>query len=102
MIKYFPFDIKTVRTDNGVEFTNRLGNSTNPKPTLFEYTLTELNIAHDYIKPYTPRHNGKVERSHRKDNERFYNVKTFYSIKDIRGEVKKYLRSYNNFPRNYI
>ncbi len=98
MVKYFPFTIKTVRTDNGIEFTNRLGNSTNPQPTLFERTLKELNIAHDYIKPYTPRHNGKVERSHRKDNERFYNVKTFYSIKDIRGEVKKYLRSYNNFP----
>ena len=88
MVKYFPFTVKTVRTDNGVEFTNRLGNSTNPKPTLFEQTLKELNIAHDYIKPYTPRHNGKVERSHRKDNERFYNVKTFYSIKDIRGGSK--------------
>jgi len=98
MIKYFPFTVKTVRTDNGIEFTNRLGKSTNPQPTLFERTLKEQNIAHDYIKPYTPRHNGKVERSHRKDNERFYNVKTFYSIKDIRGEVKKYLRSYNNFP----
>jgi hypothetical protein len=98
MVKYFPFTVKTVRTDNGLEFTNLLANTTNPQPTLFEQTLNELNIAHDYIKPYTPRHNGKVERSHRKDNERFYNVKTFYSIKDIRGEVKKYLRSYNNFP----
>jgi transposase len=98
MVRYFPFKVKTVRTDNGIEFTNRLANTTNPQPTLFEQTLKELNIAHDYIKPYTPRHNGKVERSHRKDNERFYNVKTFYSIKDIRGEVKKYLRSYNNFP----
>jgi len=97
MIKYFPFDIKTVRTDNGLEFTNRLIALEN-LPSLFERTLKELNIAHDYIKPYTPRHNGKVERSHRKDNERFYNVKTFYSIKDIRGEIKKYLRSYNDFP----
>lgn len=98
MMNYFPFEIKTVRTDNGLEFTNRLANTTNPQPTLFEQTLKAYNITHDYIKPYTPRHNGKVERSHRKDNERFYNVKTFYSIKDIRGEVKKYLRSYNDFP----
>lgn len=97
MIKYFPFDIKTVRTDNGLEFTNRL-RSIEKLPSLFEQTLKEYNITHDYIKPYTPRHNGKVERSHRKDNERFYNVKTFYSIKDIRGEIKRYLRSYNDFP----
>lgn len=88
LIKYFPFDIKTIRTDNGTEFTNRLANTTNPQPTLFEKELKECRIAHGYIKPYTPRHNGKVERSHRKDNERFYNVKTFYSIKDIRGESK--------------
>lgn len=98
MVKYFPFKVKTVRTDNGLEFTNRLANTIDPQPTLFEKELKECGITHDYIKPYTPRHNGKVERSHRKDNERFYNVKTFYSIKDIRGEIKKYLRSYNNFP----
>lgn len=89
MIKYFPFTVKTVRTDNGIEFTNRIANTTNPQPTLFEKELKECGIAHDYIKPYTPRHNGKVERSHRKDNKRFYNVKTFYSIKDIRGGDQK-------------
>ena len=73
MIKYFPFDINTVRTDNGLEFTNRLLTVKNP-PALFEQTLKELNIAHDYIKPYTSKHNDKVERSQRKNNEQFYNV----------------------------
>jgi hypothetical protein len=29
-------------------------------------------IQYQKMKPYTPRHNGKVERSHRKDNEYFY------------------------------
>lgn len=98
VIDYFPFPIKEVRTDNGLEYTKRLSNTLNPKPTLFEQTLSKHDINHDYIKPYTPRHNGKVERSHRKDNERFYETHSFIDLKDLRGEGKKYLRSYNNFP----
>jgi len=41
------------------------------RPTFFQKTLEELGIRHKLIKVYTPRHNGKVERSHRKDNEYF-------------------------------
>ncbi|EDP27182.1 hypothetical protein COPEUT_00703 [Coprococcus eutactus ATCC 27759] len=29
--------------------------------------------SHKLIRPRTPRHNSKVERRHRKDQERFYN-----------------------------
>jgi transposase InsO family protein len=86
VINYFPFAIKEVRTDNGLEYTKRLSNTLNPKPTLFEQTLESHGISHDYIKPYTPRHNGKVERSHRKDNERFYAYHSFIDLKDLRGE----------------
>ena len=50
------------------------------------------------IKPYTPRHNGKVERSHRKDNEYFYATRKFYSFDDFKKQLKHYNRSYNNFP----
>ena len=51
------------------------------------------------IRPFTPRHNGKVERSHRKDNERFYATHTFYSFEDFRNQLKRYnQRDYNNFP----
>lgn len=49
--------------------------------------------------PFTPRHNGKVERSHRKDNERFYAVRTFYSFDDFSKQLSIYnRRDYNNFP----
>ena len=47
-------------------------------PTMFENQLKKHGIEHKLIRPYTPRHNGKVERSHRKDNEYFY-VRTPYS-----------------------
>lgn len=70
-VKKFPFPIECVQTDNGSEFTNRLISGQSARPTLFESTLAQLSIRHKLIRPYTPRHNGKVERSHRKDNEEF-------------------------------
>ena len=98
MIKAFPFKVKCVQTDNGQEFTKRLSNSKNPKPTLFEAKLQELGIKHKLIKPYTPRHNGKVERSHRKDNEYFYAKHTFYSFDDFKKQLTVHNRKYNHFP----
>jgi transposase InsO family protein len=97
LITKFPFKIECIQTDNGPEFTNRLTTYRNKK-TMFEIALDQLGIRHKLIKPYTPRHNGKVERSHRKDQERFYYKKVFYSIEDLKNRGKYYLREYNNFP----
>lgn len=58
-------EVQCVQTDNGFEFTNRFSNSKRNLPTLFEKTLAYHEIRHKLIRPYTPRHNGKVERSHR-------------------------------------
>ena len=67
-VQRFPYAIECVQTDNGPEFTNRLNAQSSNKKTLFEVTLERLHIRHKLIRPYTPRHNGKVERSHRNDN----------------------------------
>ncbi len=65
--------IECVQTDNGPEFTKRFTKASLDEDfTLFERKLKELGIKHKRIRPFTPKHNGKVERSHRKDNERFY------------------------------
>ena len=93
----FPYFIECVQTDNGSEFTNRL-TSKDPKPTLFETTLANLGIRHKLIRPYTPRHNGKVERSHRKDNEEFYASRRFFSFDDFKSQLTVRESSYNNFP----
>ena len=98
MLKRFPFKVECVQTDNGQEFTKRLGNTQNPTPTLFERTLEQCGIRHKLIKPYTPRHNGKVERSHRKDNEYFYATHKFYSFDDFKKQLAVHSRKYNNFP----
>lgn len=99
MLKAFPFQVKCVQTDNGFEFTKRFASSKNSEdPTLFEERLDKLNIEHRKIRPFTPRHNGKVERSHRKDNEYFYALHKFYSFEDFQKQLKVHNRKYNNFP----
>ena len=98
MLKAFKFKVECIQTDNGAEFTKRLGSSEKPTPTLFEKLLKQRGIRHKLIKPYTPRHNGKVERSHRKDNEYFYATHKFYSFDDFKKQLAVHSRKYNNFP----
>ena len=95
--KRYGVEIKEVQTDNGPEFTNRF-TSKRGIPSLFEKKLQALNIRHHLIKPYTPRHNGKVERSHREDQKRFYNHTHFYSLDDFRQQLKQYQYKSNNRP----
>jgi len=98
LIKKFPFPIECVQTDNGSEFTKKLLPTSNPTPTLFESRLEQHGIRHKLIRPYTPRHNGKVERSHRKDNEYFYATHSFYSFEDFKNQLAVHSRKYNSFP----
>lgn len=98
VMRKFPFAIECVQTDNGFEFTNRLSANGAKKKTLFENTLQKLSIRHKLIRPFTPRHNGKVERSHRKDNEEFYAMHKFYSFADFEKQLAIRQRQYNNFP----
>ena len=98
MLKAFKFNVECVQTDNGPEFTKRLCSGENPTLTSFEKKLKQLGIVHKLIKPYTPRHNGKVERSHRKDNEYFYATHKFYSFDDFKKQLAVHSRKYNNFP----
>ncbi len=87
-ITYFGYIPKTIQTDNGFEFTHF-------KETkvihLFDQECFNLKIEHKLIRPRTPRHNGKVERSHRNDNERFYKYLKFYSFDDLLKQMKSYL-----------
>lgn len=100
-ICYFGYVPKIIQTDNGLEFANfRETNRIHP----FDVECTKLGIDHKTIKPRTPRHNGKVERSHRNDNERFYKKLKFYSFDDLQKQMKKYLHRSNRIgmtPLNY-
>ena len=87
--------INTIQTDNGSEFVNNQ-TETN-KPTIFEITLEQLGIKHRRTRPYSPWQNGKVERSHKIEGERFYNRNEFTSEEDLK---KKLNQLSNNFKKN--
>lgn len=101
-IKYFGYVPKVIQTDNGAEFTQV---TKTDKQHVFDLYCIENNIIHKLIKPRTPRHNGKVERSHRSDNERFYCFLKFYSYEDLKKQMSAYLRRSNSIPMavlNYL
>ena len=99
LVKYFPFKVKTTQTDNGFEFTNRLSWQAFLKN---KKTLEELGIEYKVIKPHTPKQNGRVERSHRKDQERFYYNRVFCSLEDLRKRGAEWRKEYNNFPMRLL
>lgn len=94
-ILHFGYAPKIIQTDNGSEFCNT---SKTPRIHIFDRLCAMLHIQHKTIRPRTPWHNGKVERSHRNDQERFYNHLRFYSYDDLAVQMKRYLRRSNNIP----
>jgi transposase InsO family protein len=91
--------VECVQTDNGLEFTNRFAHGSGSKrKTMFEEALEFQGIQHKLIRPYTPRHNGKVERSHREDQKRFYDTHSFYSLADFGEQLAVHQRRSNSLP----
>lgn len=98
-IVYFGYKPQIIQTDNGFEFTHHVNTKRiHPLDTL----CCELNIEHKLIRPRTPRDNGKVERSHRNDQNRFYNYLSFYSYNDLIIQMKTYLKRSNNIPMQVL
>ena len=98
-IIYFGYAPETIQTDNGAEFTH---SSKTDRIHPFDLLCHRLNICHKTIRPKTPWHNGKVERSHRNDQERFYNHLSFYSYEDLQLQMKRYLRRSNRIPMSVL
>lgn len=98
-IDHFGYIPQIIQTDNGSEFTHaKKTKRTHPLDTL----CNELKIEHKLIRPRTPQHNGKVERSHRNDQERFYNFLNFYSYEDLKTQMKRYLYRSNRIPMQVL
>ncbi len=80
-----PVATQRIKTDHGSEFG-----------TDFTWHLHDLGIAHCHIPPGRPESNGKVERSHRTDEEEFYRRFTFRSPQELRGLLAQWEREYNH------
>ena len=90
VIDKFPFRIKMVRTDNGHEFQAR-----------FHWHCIDKGVDHVYIKPGSPKLNGKVERSHRTDGEEFYQLIEYTSDVDLSKKIEEWENFYN-FNRPHL
>lgn len=102
VMKQFPYPILAVKTDNHPTFTNYyLG--TNKRSDMIVKTLHALDqfctgngIIHYLIDPGKPAQNGTVERSHREDNEKFYQKNAFSNAKELREKIRVWNEYYND------
>jgi transposase InsO family protein len=102
LVRITPFRIKAIKTDNGRNFTNRYTgylksrDPLNPKLHQFDVLCQKHNIIHYLIDPGKPNQNGKVERSHRTDQEMFYERNKFKNLKDLNRKIRIWNNAYNN------
>src|SRR3989338_4357244 len=96
------FKIQAVKTDNGSCFTNRYtgyaksSDPLNPRLHVFDILCDELGIPHYRMDPGKPQQNAFVERSHRTDQEKFYDETLFESFQDLRYKLKLWNTEYND------
>lgn len=84
VIGKFPFRIQCIRTDRGHEFQAK-----------FHWHVEDRGIRHAYIKPRSPQLNGKVERSHRSDQEEFYQLLDYTDDVDLNKKLAEWEAFYN-------
>jgi transposase InsO family protein len=84
VIEKFPFRIHTIRSDRGHEWQAQ-----------FHWHVEDKGIRHVYIKPRSPQLNGKVERSHRSDQEEFYQLLTYTDDVDLNKKLATWEAFYN-------
>lgn len=102
VIRKAPFRITAVKTDNGSCFTNRYTGylkSTdphNPRLHKFDTECHKYGIEHYLIDPGKPQQNGKVERSHRSDQEYFYDRTEYKNINELQYKIRLWNMYYND------
>src|SRR5712692_9326943 len=80
----FPFPIKRLQCDHGQEFSFA-----------FVLGVEAAGIRHRYIRPRRPQQNGKVERSHRIDQEEFWGRQRFQDFETAAAAVRDWETRYN-------
>lgn len=102
VMNIFPHKIQSIKTDNGSIFTNYyLGSNKRSDLTVktihsLDLFCNQYNIIHYLIDPGKPAQNGTVERSHREDQQKFYERNKFRSINDLRKKIRVWNNYYND------
>ena len=98
----FPHRIRAIKTDNGSIFTNYyVGLAKRSDMTV--KTIHALDrfcawngIIHYLIDPGKQAQNGTVERSHREDEEKFYQKNIFKDYSDLQNKLRRWNMYYND------
>ena len=102
VLKIFPYKIKAIKTDNASIFTNRYTgyqkslDPLNPKIHQLDLRCQKYGVTHYLIDPGKPAQNGRVERSHRSDQELFYDKITYKSFEELEYKMKLWNMYYND------
>ncbi len=101
--KALGIEVKCVQIDNGTEFTKQFSAKDKNNHSMFEVTARRLKVKVKRIKPHTPKHNGKVERSHREDQKLFYSEiiranKLITDENDFKKRLKRHQDRTNDRP----
>src|SRR5215471_3581542 len=94
VLRRLPFRVQVVQTDNGAEWQSQ-----------FHWHLEALDIRHVYIRPRAPHLNGKVERSHRIDDQEFYQLLDQSGVTDdihLFNEKLREWEDYYNYHRPHV
>jgi transposase InsO family protein len=86
VVRRLPFRVRAIQTDNGAEFQSQ-----------FHWHVESLDIRHAHIRPRTPHLNGKVERSHRVDDQEFYQLLDQDGITDDIHLFNEKLREWEDY-----
>jgi len=102
LISIATFEIRAIKTDNGSCFTNRyIGylksrDPFNPRLHPLDLECQRLSMTHYLIDPGKPAQNGRVERSHRTDQEMFYDRNEFKTVLGLKKKIRQWNFYYNN------
>jgi|SRR3989338_7208 len=101
LIKVTDFKIQSIKTDNASCFTNRHSGYYKsdlpfPRPHAFDVACGGNGIVHYLIDPGKPQQNAFVERSHREDQEKFYEQMRFKSFEELKQKLRLWNVEYNN------
>lgn len=90
-----PFPIATIQTDNGIEFTYSLNAVMKDQQHPMDQWCKVNGINHRLIPPGVKELNGKVERSHRIDEQYFYWKAPTKSLQLLNMALAKWMGEYN-------
>jgi len=86
VMRRLPFRVHVIQSDNGAEFQSQ-----------FHWHVESPDIRHVYIRPRSPHLNGKVERSHRIDDQQFYQLLDKDGITDDIHLCNEKLREWEDY-----